>query len=206
MKRLKRFFLSTLVGGITVLLPIGVLIFIFQFIFNFVLNFISPISKLIESRLGMNDTVSNFTALTIILAICFVTGFFITTKIGVFLHTFADRILNKIPFYGAIRDTVQQFTSSSMKDSFSKVALADVYNTGSLSTVFFIEQTGDLCTVFIPTGPNPTSGNIFHVPAHRVRVVNVKIDEAMKSIIAVGLGSSKLIESYQAQLIEEQKK
>lgn len=202
MKKLKQFFISTLIGGLTVLLPIGILIFIFDFIFDFIIDFVSPISNALQLKADMGTTLSNLTALIIIFGICFATGFFIRTRFGGFLHNIAELYLNKIPGYSTIKETIEQFTNSNMKDSFSKVALADVYNTGSLSTVFLVEQTDDLCTVFIPTGPNPTSGNIFHVPQHRVFVIDVKIDEAMRSIIGVGLGSSKLIESYKQNFIE----
>jgi uncharacterized membrane protein len=48
-------------------------------------------------------------------------------------------------------------------------------------------------TVFVPTGPNPTNGFIFHVPPERIEFLDVKTEEAMRSIIAVGSGSSKFI-------------
>lgn len=203
MNRIKKFFISALVGGITVLLPIGILIFIFQFIFNFILDFLSPLSKSLQLNLQLNNVLSNFAAVSIILALCFITGFFVPTKIGELLNKSIGRLFNKIPGYSIIRETIEQFTKNNMKDSFSKVALAEVYSSGSLSTVFVIEKTEDMYTVFVPTGPNPTSGNIFHLHEDRVYIVDVKIDEAMKSIIGVGLGSSKLIESYKQKLIEK---
>ena len=62
----------------------------------------------------------------------------------------------------------------------------------------FITQThkNGMFTVFVPTGPNPTSGNIFHLPASLVSRINVPIEEAMKSVVACGIGSEVLLNAY----------
>jgi uncharacterized membrane protein len=47
--------------------------------------------------------------------------------------------------------------------------------------------------VFVPTGPNPTSGNIYHLPGDRVRSVDVPVDQAMRAIISCGAGSTAMV-------------
>ena len=48
-------------------------------------------------------------------------------------------------------------------------------------------------TIFMPTGPNPTSGNIYHVPGDLVELFpDVSLEKTMRSIIACGAGSDKL--------------
>ncbi|WP_240554901.1 hypothetical protein [Oceanicoccus sagamiensis] len=48
-------------------------------------------------------------------------------------------------------------------------------------------------TVFVPTGPNPTSGMIYHLPPEQVELLpNIKVDEALRTIIACGAGSDEL--------------
>jgi uncharacterized membrane protein len=49
-------------------------------------------------------------------------------------------------------------------------------------------------TVFVPTGPNPTSGNIYHLKGKWVHPVDVSVEDTMRSIISCGAGSSMLIE------------
>jgi len=49
-------------------------------------------------------------------------------------------------------------------------------------------------TLFVPTGPNPTSGLIFHLAGKYVHPVDVPVQDAMRSIISCGAGSSKLID------------
>jgi uncharacterized membrane protein len=58
------------------------------------------------------------------------------------------------------------------------------------------EHANDFYTVFVPTGPNPTNGFIFHVKAHQITEIDVSVEEAMKAIISVGAGSKNIVESY----------
>jgi uncharacterized membrane protein len=202
LSRIKSFFTRTLIGGITVLLPIGILIFVFKFIFDFILGFISPISEIFKLSFEINTSLANLIAFSIIVAICFITGFFITTKLGNFIYYHVEnKILKKLPGYKLVTETINQFKGN-FKESFSTVALAEVYGNGSLSTCFVIEKTEDFYTLFVPTAPNPTSGNIFHVHESKVTILDVKVDEAMRSILAVGAGSKNLINKYKTKKIK----
>jgi uncharacterized membrane protein len=77
------------------------------------------------------------------------------------------------------------------------VALVQLFGNETLASAFITDRHPDgSCTVFVPTGPNPTSGNIFHLKAEYVHPVNVRIEDAMRSIISCGAGSQKLINAY----------
>lgn len=56
------------------------------------------------------------------------------------------------------------------------------------------------CTVFVPTGPNPTSGNIYHLRPENVFPVDTSVEDTMRSIISCGAGSSMLIARFQGAL------
>lgn len=45
-------------------------------------------------------------------------------------------------------------------------------------------------TIFVPTGPNPTNGFIFHVDEDQVEYLDTNTEDAMRSIIGVGVGSA----------------
>jgi len=55
-------------------------------------------------------------------------------------------------------------------------------------------DSGDI-TVFVPTGPNPTNGYIFHLKPDQVEEIDASTEEAMRSIIGIGVGSNKVIKS-----------
>ena len=58
----------------------------------------------------------------------------------------------------------------------------------------------DMWTVFVPTGPNPTSGNIYHLPVSTITVIDISVETAMRSIISCGAGSASLLEAYHQAL------
>ena len=56
------------------------------------------------------------------------------------------------------------------------------------------DETG-ICTAFVPTSPNPTNGLVFHVKKEDVTFLDASFEDVMKSVIAAGAGSSRLIKS-----------
>ena len=48
----------------------------------------------------------------------------------------------------------------------------------------------------MPTGPNPTSGLIFHLRGEYVHPVDIPVQDAMRSIISCGAGTSRLMQRY----------
>ena len=62
-------------------------------------------------------------------------------------------------------------------------------------TGFITDDQGEIITVFVPTGPNPTSGNIYHFPKEKVLKTGASVDNGMKSIISCGAGSAEVFAS-----------
>ncbi|MDA3817791.1 MAG: DUF502 domain-containing protein, partial [Prolixibacteraceae bacterium] len=77
---------------------------------------------------------------------------------------------------------------------FSEVVLIDIFNSGVLMTGFITDyqENNDYLTVFVPTGPNPTSGNIYHLPKEKVKRTDISVDYAIKTIISCGAGSENI--------------
>ena len=127
-------------------------------------------------------------------------GAIVRTKFGKFLHTTLEQRLLKIaPGYNLIKETVLQILGSK-KSPFSSVALVQIFGNDTMVTAFVTDEHSDgSFSVFVPTGPNPTSGNIYHLRGKYVHPVNIPVEDAMRSIISCGAGSSQLIEAYRAK-------
>ena len=81
------------------------------------------------------------------------------------------------------------------------MALIQIFQNETLVTGFVTDKhAGDMVSVFVPTGPNPTSGFIYHLPKKYVHPVDVPVEDAMRSVISCGAGSSMLIEQKPAVL------
>lgn len=198
MERFKKFTVTTLIGGFVVLLPLAIFVMLLKLIINLVAGLLAPLSNLIKNELDLQvpDFLVSFLAFIIVIFLCFIIGLFIRTRFGKDSFIYFERTyLFKLPLYGTIKETVQQFTGTK-KMPFSDIVLVDVFGNGTRMTGFVTDEhaSGNL-TVFVPTGPNPTNGFIFHVTKDQVTRVDegVKIDDAMRTIIGVGVGSSGIV-------------
>jgi uncharacterized membrane protein len=101
--------------------------------------------------------------------------------------------LYRIPGYQTIKDIVAQITGK-QKGLFKKVALIKVGQTGVSATGFVVDELDENhSSVFIPCGPNPTTGFILHMHNSDIIEMNISVETAMKTVIACGSGSSQFI-------------
>lgn len=193
LQRLRRFFITTVIGGVAVMLPIALLVVVFRFIWNFLSRVLSPISELLPLHEVSATWLIDLISLSIIVVAFFFVGLFVRTRFGKnVVRNIEASWLEPLPLYGTIRDTVQQFFGNKSMP-FSQVVLVNVFNTETLMTGFVTEEhDNDLFTVFVPTGPNPTNGFIFHVKRGQLTFVDTKPEDAMRTIIGVGTGSEIL--------------
>jgi uncharacterized membrane protein len=126
-----------------------------------------------------------------VLLFFFIIGLIVRTRLFRFLNRAEDRYLLKIPGYKLAKETVQQFFGKN-RSFFKEVVLVDIFNTGALMTGFITDDQGEIISVFVPTGPNPTSGNIYHLNKERVLRTTAPVDLGMKTIISCGAGSAEV--------------
>jgi uncharacterized membrane protein len=197
-ERLKTFIKTSIIGGLAVILPAVVLILIFRWLFYWITDIIQPLTNLMIARAQFQEIVADVFVITIILAVCFLVGVVIKTKVGQFIqHNLEKRILQMAPGYPTIKSVVMQFIGKE-KSPFSSVALVQVFGNEILMTAFITDtHESGRYTVFVPTGPNPTSGLIFHIPKKYVHPVKVSVEEAMRSVIGCGAGSSNLLDAFE---------
>lgn len=192
MQRLKNFVKSTVIGGLLVVLPTGILLGVLAWIFKTIQSLIEPITNRIED---LSPLLADILVIFLIIAACFVIGVFVRTRLGKFVYSLIEtNLLAKAPGYSLVKETVFQFLGNK-KSPFSSVALAQIFGNETMVSAFVTDTHEDgSCTVFVPTGPNPTSGNIYHLEAKYVHPVDVSVEDAMRSIISCGAGSSTLLE------------
>jgi len=184
MNRIKQFFITTLLGGLVVLLPLVIIVWLATFLIRFITGLLKPIADIVGHFTQYQEIVLDIIAYAIAIALCFVVGLFVRTTIGrTTFSSFENKYLIRLPLYGTIKETVQQF-SGSKKMPFSDVVL---FYIGDFQMTGFIteEHEDGRLTLFVPTAPNPTNGFIFHVTEKDVKRLNVTSEEAMRSIICL---------------------
>ncbi len=196
MSKVKGFLKTTTLGGIIVLLPIAIFAFLIKWLAGIVTDAIDPLSNVLADEVGLADYAADIIVVILVVCIIFLLGMIVKTKCGTFMHRFVEaRILKSAPGYSVIRESVVQLLGNE-RPAFSQVALANIFGNETMVTAFITDEHPDgRYSVFVPTGPNPMSGNIYHLKKEYVHMVDTPASEAMRSIISCGAGSTSLIES-----------
>ena len=207
MKRIKSFIKQSVIGGLLVISPAVILFFAIRWAFYAVGEIIQPLATPIARNTNAPDAVVDVLVIILILLACFVVGNIVSTGAGKWLHARFDRILTKFaPGYNLVRDIIHQFIGSNANSPFSRgeVARAKLFgpDIATEATVIVTSTHDDgWYSVFVPTGPNPTSGLIYHLPAEQVELLpDIKVDEALRTIIACGAGSGELFKQATKQM------
>jgi uncharacterized membrane protein len=197
MKKIKKFIKTTLLGGVIVLLPVLLAGFFLNWLYNFITELIAPLTIVVVEKIKLHKIVADILVILIIVAICFIVGLVVKTRLGRFFYRQIEkRILKIMPGYTLFRNTIKQFLGQE-KAPFSKVALVQAFGNNTLMTGFVTDENSpNRVTVFVPSGLNPTSGLIFHLPKEHVHLIDVSVEDTMRSIISCGAGSEKLVNKF----------
>jgi len=196
-KRFRNFLRTTLIGGVVALAPLTLIVLLFRWVINLIGRGLTPLVDTIVQDPNPNPYFKfavYLLSFAAILFLFFIIGLVIRSRWFKFLNKAEDRYLLKIPGYKIAKETVQQFFGKH-KSFFKEVVLVDIFNTGVLMTGFITDDQGEVISVFVPTGPNPTSGNIYHMPKERVLKTSATVEVGMKTIISCGAGSSEVFAS-----------
>lgn len=192
---IRNFFKTTILGGLFVLLPIILFIYLVSWFIGGFISIFDPLSQLYSKSIGVHIYIGHLVSFFTLVAICFCIGVFTRTQLGNLFHFYVNHLLNKIPGYSIINDIFTQFFGKDKK-SFSKAVLVDRLGNGIFESGFITDEYNIdsilYNSIFIPTGPNPTSGFIIQVPNSKIIKETTAIDKTMKSIISCGAGSSKI--------------
>jgi uncharacterized membrane protein len=197
------YILDTIFQGFLFLLPLTIILIILSFIFNFIFEVIEPLSSAIDPGTEEPRWWIKLISLMIFMVIIFAIGIMVKNRLGKFyFKIFERKCLAKLPLYNLIHQTVYQFVGLK-KFPFSKVVLLDPYQTGTLMTGFVTDQIKEeLYTVFVPTAPNPTNGNIYHVPKKSLTFLEVSPQDAMRTIMGMGTGSAEMMAGMKTKDIQ----
>lgn len=192
-EKLGKFFLTTVLGGLFVILPISIFIIIMRFAIDFLMNIIAPLSNTLRFGEATPKWSADLMAVLIITLIFFIIGLVVQMPRGRAYFKYMERkYLEMIPMYSTIRETVSQFTGK--RKPFSQVVMADVFGNDTRMVGFITDELdNDMFSIFVPTGPNPTNGFVFHVKRHQLEFIEARSEDAMRSIIAVGTGTRTML-------------
>jgi uncharacterized membrane protein len=204
MNGIKQFFISTVVGGILVILPVALFLFTMNWVFGMIRGMISPLTDALLTRASLPAYMADLVVIVALILLCFIVGMMIRTRFGKWVYSLLDsKLLMKAPGYSIIKETVVQFIGNK-KSPFSSAALVQIFGNETMVSAFVTDEHEDgSYTVFVPTGPNPTSGNIYHLPGRFVHPIDTPTEDLMRSIISCGAGSSTMVMTFKKNVGKE---
>ncbi|MFT5718699.1 MAG: putative membrane protein [Oleiphilaceae bacterium] len=200
----KEFAKKTLLGGLVIILPVALLMMGISWLFRLVTDLIQPLTNLVTKVIGMPEIFADILVLAGMAGLCFSMGWFVSTAGGAWFHSkFDGRLARYAPGYQMVKDIVAQFFGDSSKSPFSngEVALVRLFsNETEVTAIVTSKHENGRYTVFMPTGPNPTSGNIYHVTEEQVTLCpGISVSDAMRTIIGCGAGTGDLLSTHHKQ-------
>jgi len=186
--RLRRYYLA----GILILAPTALTLWVVWNLFNF---FDNILGYQLRAR-GISVFGLGFVLLNILLILL---GWMTTSFLGKRVFHLWDRVMHRVPLinkiYATLRQIAELLIGPERGKAFGRVAIVEFPSPGSWGLGFVTSttpgesdgRTGQkLCSLFIPSAVNPTTGFLLLVPEDRVRYLDMSAEQAMKMIVSAG--------------------
>ena len=186
--RLRRYW----VAGILVLAPTALTAWVVWSLFRF---FDNILGAQLRAR-GISVIGLGFVLLNLLLLLL---GFVAANFLGKRAFALWDRLMHRVPLinkiYATLRQIAELLLGPARMGSFGRVAVVEFPSPGTWG-VGFVTSTDDgetsaktgrkVCSVFIPSAVNPTTGFLLVVPQEKVIYLDMTPEQAMKMIVSAG--------------------
>ena len=189
-------FQSKTVSGLLELLPIIVPIVVIVYIVNLADTAIIPILNMITQELTGGREFPTFwgTGLIIAIVLFYLVGLMTSTRAGKAVMGFVTDVMGSIPVVkGMLGVTRQATTVMTSQFNFSRVVFLEWPREGMIALGFVTarilkaDSDASLAIVYIPTVPNPTSGNMAVVSEDELFETDITVEDAMKLVFSGGI-------------------
>jgi len=193
MKGVFQFLKATIAGGFFVVLPVVLVSMVVAETVGMLVDVATVVSEFLvgEGIEFLSDP--QVVAVLILIAVCFLTGVAMQTRIGSAFGRFIERlVLDPLPGYRVMKTLTQSIGGFDTSSAFTP-AIMDAGD-GTRAPVLAVEEhrNGDV-TVLIPMAPTPTVGPIRVVSGDRVHRVDVSLTEFMDCYFNFGSGTKELM-------------
>ena len=181
------FFGKTTFYGLCVIIPLVILGLVFVKLAEVLEKVAKPLG--LDTYLGA--TLVIVIAVLVILLVCFLIGLIVQKALS--FNTFEEKVLKQVPGYEIIATIVKGFGSSGNTKAFPSV-MFDLYGSGAAALGFIMEEHEDgLFTVFVPSSPVLTIGNVYIAKAEQLTLLDAKGQDVADCLSKWGMGSGNLL-------------
>ena len=139
----------------------------------------------------------------VLISFLVIIGFLTANFFGRWVVKRTELILENIPLIKIFYKTIKQILETVLNNkssAFRKVVLVEYPRRGCWVIGFTTGETkgeikkklrSKLINVFIPTTPNPTSGFLLIVPEAQLKYLDIRVDDAIKTVVSAGIVPAK---------------
>jgi uncharacterized membrane protein len=194
MKRpVQGFFRATLVGGLTFLLPIVLIAWLFQKAMGLAAKLAKPAMALLPEALQGGVVVGAIETAVALLIVAFAAGLIARTAMGQRFMTWVENsLIGSLPQFSFVRGIADSVDDSD--DKHVEVVLVPADAGWALGFIFEPSDAA-FVPVFLPGAPQWTSGSVVFAERANIRPAGIGFAGAIKVMRKLGVGSDKVVEA-----------
>lgn len=192
---MKKFLISTLVGGALFLVPAVFIIIILEKAFKIMTMVAKPVQKMLPVEMIAGVGMINFVAVLLILLVFILAGLVARSRSAQTFYSKVDGVLLEIiPGYAWTKTVVGSLGNDDSASEHFKPVLVTLDD--QMQIGFELERTDDdLVIVFMPGAPDVRSGSVAYVTPDRVTPIEASFLTINRCMKHMGKGATQLLPS-----------
>ncbi len=194
-KKILKHLRAKVFAGILVILPLGITFLVLKFVFDALHSTLDPLMPRVSVYLFQRDFTIPGLGIIGFFLLLYLIGIIATNVLGRKLIHWTDKLFINIPVVKNIYSSSKQLTdafSTTKKGSFRQAVFVEFPQRGNFVLGFITNELSNLenekkVTVFVPTGFAPPAGHLLFLPKEKVIPSQMTIEEAIKTIMSVGI-------------------
>lgn len=199
---------ESFVTGVAVVVPAVISLYVLVLVWGAVAGALRPVVATLEVSLGAREsrTIVQAGAALLLVAVTLAVGFLARFRSGERAIDYLDGALERVPGFGTIYASFRQMSDVLLESdsrNFRDVKLVEFPREGTYTLGFETTATPDpiedaadeegMRTLFLPLAPNPVMGGFLaHIPAGRVRDVDMTVDEGVSTVVTTGVATAEV--------------
>jgi uncharacterized membrane protein len=198
MQRFVRFIRTTAIGGLLVIVPIAIVLFVLAQVFYGLYGAAAAIAEIPAVQdldIGLSDAaVLAGITLAALIGACFLTGLIVRTRLGQAVKNWmSQNVARRIPMYTALSNLTKRVAGVE-GTQFTPIEV-DLYGSEARAIGFLVEEFADgRAAVFLPSAPVATIGTLHVVPKSAIRVLAASVADTASVLTQWGVDAHLLYE------------
>lgn len=194
MRNLITFLKTTIIGGLIVIVPVAIIVFVVGDTVVSLVTVTKPLTTDLPFGTFANAVIALLLVTAIIIAVCFTAGFLLSTLWGKAIKNWLEKSLfERIPMYTTLRGLTQKFAG--IESAEFPVVEADLYHSDNRVLGVLVDNLPDgRQVIYVPLSPIVTVGQLHILPKERVTETDLSMSETIGCLSQMGLEAKKLYE------------